>query len=300
MTANSTILVNQKEKSLYNCITDILTLEFLKTSKTRIAVLRLTGVIGKNSGMRGGGLSLDDLNARIEEAFNFARLAAVCIVINSPGGSPVQSELIAKRIISLSKEKKVPVYSFVEDVAASGGYWLACAGSKIFASKSSIVGSIGVISSGFGLQEAISKIGVERRVYTSGKNKSILDPFMPPKESDIKLIKKLQENVHAHFIDYVKTRRGGKITQSDEIIFNGEFWSGDIAADYGLIDGIDDLYSFINREFGEKIKIEYVKAKESWVKRKLGVFSNLLAKAFTSEIKKSVKEISIENKYNLE
>ena len=188
----------------------------------------------------------------------------------------------------------------MEDVAASGGYWLACAGFKIFASKSSIIGSIGVISSGFGLQEAIGKLGIERRVYTSGKNKSVLDPFMPAKESDIKLIKKLQENVHSHFIDYVKTRRGGKITQDDEIIFNGEFWSGDIAIDYGLIDGIDDLYSFLDREFGDKVKIEYVKAKESWVKRKLGVFSHSLAKAFSSEIKNSVKEIAIENKYNLE
>ena len=300
MTGNSDAIDNSKIKSFYNCISDILTLEFMKSSKPRIAILRLCGVIGKAGFIGSKGLSLEDLNDRIEEAFSCNKLEAVCLIINSPGGSPVQSELIAKRIITLSKSKKIPVYSFVEDVAASGGYWLACAGSKIFASKNSIIGSIGVISSSFGLQEAINKIGIERRIYTSGKNKSILDPFMPAKESDIELIKTLQSTVHAHFIEYVKTRRSGKITQDDDLIFNGEFWAGDIALDYGLIDGIDDVYSFISNEFGDKVKIEYIKPKESWIKRKLSVFAKIFAEEISSEMKQSVKEISISNKYTLE
>jgi ClpP class serine protease len=157
------------------------------------------------------------------------------------------------------------------NVAASGGYWLACAGDKIFASRSSIVGSIGVIAAGFGFHEAIEKLGIQRRVYTQGNNKSVLDPFQPEKESDVKIIKKIQKDIHNHFIDTVKERRGGKITQSDEVIFNGEFWSGQIAADFGLVDGIDDLYSFIQEKFGDEVKIEYIEQKQSWFKKRFGV-----------------------------
>jgi len=239
-------------------------------AKPVVAVLRLEGVVGKVSSLKSG-LTLCSLNKLIEKMFKIERLKAVCLAINSPGGSPVQSELIANRIIELAKEKDIPVYSFIEDIAASGGYWLACAGDKIFASRSSIVGSIGVIAAGFGFHEAIEKLGIQRRVYTQGNNKSVLDPFQPEKESDVKIIKKIQKDIHNHFIDTVKERRGGKITQSDEVIFNGEFWSGQIAADFGLVDGIDDLYSFIQEKFGDEVKIEYIEQKQSWFKKRFGV-----------------------------
>lgn len=247
-------------------------LPFAFNTKPVVAVMRLDGVIGKGGAMKSG-LNISSLNKLIEKMFKIERLDAVCLSINSPGGSPVQSELIAKRLTSLAKEIDVPIYSFVEDVAASGGYWLACAGDKIFASKSSIIGSIGVISSGFGFHEAIKKMGIERRVITEGKNKSVLDPFEPTKSSDIKLLKTLQRSIYDHFVENVKERRKGRITQNDDIIFNGEFWTGQKALDYGLIDGIDDLYSFISKRYGNEVKVEYIENKQSWFKRKFAVSS---------------------------
>ena len=239
-------------------------------SKPVVAIFRLEGVIGKISSVKSG-LTLNSLNKLIERMFKIDKLDAVCLIINSPGGSPVQAEIIANRIINLAKEKEVPVYSFVEDVAASGGYWLACAGEKIFVSQSSIVGSIGVISSGFGFHEAIEKLGVERRVYTEGKTKSVLDPFKPAKDSDIKIIKKIQKDIHEHFTNTVKTRRGGRLTQNDDILFNGEFWSGQTAVDFGLADGINDVYSFIKEKFGDNVKVEHIEHKQSWLKKRLGM-----------------------------
>ncbi|PCJ26278.1 MAG: S49 family peptidase [Rickettsiales bacterium] len=261
-------------------------------SQPVVAVLRLEGVIGKGGACRSG-LNFGALNKLIEKTFKTDSLDAVCLVINSPGGSPVQSELIASRITSLAKEKDIPVYSFVEDVAASGGYWLACAGDKIYASKSSIIGSIGVISSSFGFQDAIAKLGIERRVYTEGKTKSVLDPFQPAKTGDVKIIKKLQKEIHNHFIDTVRTRRGGKLTQSDDLLFNGEFWCGQTALDYGLIDGIDDLYSFIQTKYGDNVKIEYIENKTSWFKKKLGMHK--IAKEFAQDLTETVLD-SAENR----
>ena len=245
-------------------------LPFWFNTKPVVAVMRLEGVIGKVGSMKSG-LTISSLNKLIEKMFKIERLDAVCLCINSPGGSPVQSELISKRLTSLAKELGVPIYSFVEDVAASGGYWLACAGDKIFANKSSIIGSIGVISSGFGFHEAIGKLGIERRVIAEGKNKSVLDPFQPAKSSDVKLVKDLQKKIYEHFIETVKEHRKGRLTQTDEIIFNGEFWTGQKALDYGLIDGIDDLYSFIHKKYGNEVKVEYIENKQSWFKRKLGM-----------------------------
>ena len=216
-------------------------------SKPVVAVLRLSGVIDKVSSIKSG-LTIESLHELIDKAFGIKNLEALCLSINSPGGSPVQSELISNRIRLLAQENKIPVYSFIEDVAASGGYWLACIGDQIYASRSSIIGSIGVVSASFGFPAAINKLGIERRVYTEGKNKSILDPFQPVQERDVKIIKQLQKQIHGHFIDYVKERRIGKLTQEDDILFNGEFWSGKTAADFSLIDGIDDMYSFIKKE----------------------------------------------------
>ena len=268
--------------------------------KPVVAVLRLEGVVGKVSAMKSG-LTLCSLNKLIEKMFKIERLKAVCLAINSPGGSPVQSELIANRIIELAKEKDIAVYSFIEDVAASGGYWLACAGDKIFANRSSIVGSIGVIAAGFGFHEAIEKLGIQRRVYTQGNNKSVLDPFQPEKESDVKIIKKIQKDIHNHFIDTVKERRGGKITQTDEVIFNGEFWSGQIAADFGLVDGIDDLYSFIQEKFGDEVKIEYIEQKQSWFKKRFGVsaVSKEFADNLVSGLVESAEKKLMQSKFDI-
>lgn len=266
------------------------------SSNPVVSVLRLGGIIGK-SGMKGG-LTLESMNKQIEKAFKFSKLKAVCLIINSPGGSPVQSEFIAKRIIDLSKEKKVPVYSFVEDVAASGGYWLACAGEEIYVSKSSIVGSIGVISSGFGFQEAISKLGIERRVYTQGNNKSVMDPFVKEKKEDVKIISRIQRDIHEHFIDYVKSRRKSRLTQNDDILFNGEFWSGQTALEFGLVDGVSDLYNFVKKKFGDKIKIEYITEKQSWVKQRFGIGydEKLLVDGLFAKIK---DEILMHQKFDL-
>jgi len=298
--ANSTI-DDSKIRSYYEYLVNIITLEFFKSNHKKVAILRLEGVIGKGTSRTSSGLSLDSLNTMIEKCFNISKLDAVILAINSPGGSPVQSELIASRIINLSKDKKIPVYSFIEDVGASGGYWLACAGNEIYASKSSIIGSIGVVSRGFGFASTIEKLGIERRVHTAGKNKSVLDPFMPEKKSDIDIIKKIQLLIHEHFIDYVKTRRAGRLTQDDEIIFTGEFWSGEIAKDFGLIDGIDDIYSFIKRKFGDKTKIEHIAPKESWFKKKFGlsVIPEEIAKATKNEIINMIEEVDISSKYNL-
>ncbi len=258
-------------------------------SKQTVAVFRLDGVIGKAGAMKSG-LTLNSLNKMIEKMFNIDRLEAVCLSINSPGGSPVQSELIASRIRKLAKEKEVPVYSFVEDVAASGGYWLACAGDKIYVSRSSIVGSIGVISSSFGFKDAIEKLGIERRVYTQGKTKSVLDPFLDVKESDIKIIKKIQKEIHEHFVDTVKTCRAGRLTQSDDILFNGEFWTGQTAVDFGLADGVDEMYSFIQERYGDNVKIEHIEQKQSWFKKKLGMAQ--MSSDFASELAESVVDVA--------
>lgn len=263
-------------------------------TKPVVSVLTLSGIIGKISQYKQG-LNIGILNDIIERAFSFKKLKAVCLVINSPGGSPVQSELISNRIIQLAKEKKVPVYCFVEDVAASGGYWLACAADEIYASKSSIIGSIGVISNSFGFHEAINKIGVERRVYTEGKNKSILDPFQPVKPNDVKIIKDVQKQIHDHFIDYVKNRRAGKLTQDDSILFTGEFWGGEKAKDFGLIDGINDMYSFIRYKYGKNIAIEYITLKQSWFRKKIALFENNVI----DRIFDNVEHWLIKNKFNL-
>ena len=277
-----------------------LTLENFRNPKPVVSVLRLAGVIGKVGPGRGG-MTLEGVNDSIEAAFNKSNLEAVCLAINSPGGSPVQSELIAGRIRAFAKEKSIPVYGFVEDVAASGGYWLACAADEIYASKSSIIGSIGVISAGFGFSEAIKKMGIERRVYAQGTNKSVLDPFVPEKKEDIVILKKLQKNAHEHFIDYVKSRRKGRLTQNDDILFNGEFWSGAIAEDFGLIDGIDNMYNFIKKKFGDRVKLEYIKPKESWFKKRFmsRIEAGIDSESIVDAIYNKVQEDQVISKFRM-
>lgn len=234
-----------------------------------VNVLRLSGMIA-TSGMLKQHLCLDAIEDEIKEAFENEKVKCVALIVNSPGGSPVQSELIYKRIRALSEEKSIPVVTFVEDVAASGGYWLACAGDEIIVSEASVLGSIGVISSGFGFVEAIKKLGVERRVYTEGESKSILDPFKPEKESDITIVKNVQRDIHEMFKNLVRTRRAGKIQEEqEEILFSGEFWSGKKAIELGLADSIGDIYNVMRERYGKKVKLNPISAKKSWLQRKL-------------------------------
>ena len=229
----------------------------------------LSGAIGMGSPLRPA-LTFKSSAEVLERAFARKAIAAVAITINSPGGSPVQSALIHTRIRELAAEHKVPVLVFCEDVAASGGYWLACAGDEIFADESSVVGSIGVISAGFGFVEAIAKLGVERRVYTSGLSKSMLDPFKPEKAEDVSHLQSLQADVHDAFKTLVKQRRGAKLKGEDAELFSGAFWSGRQALERGLIDGLGHLNTVLKRKFGDKVVIRNVSAPQGWGLKRLG------------------------------
>lgn len=229
----------------------------------RVAVIRLHGTIA--TGARG---QLNDvaLAPVIEKAFRKGKPAAVALSINSPGGSPVQSALIAARIRRLAAEKKLPVFAFVEDAAASGGYWLACAGDEIFADRSSIVGSIGVIMASFGFDRFIDQHGVDRRVYTSGANKSQLDPFRPENPEDVERIKAIGAEIHAAFIDHVTAERGDKL-KKDERLFTGEFWTGKQAQEMGLIDGLGHLVPVMKGRYGDKVRFAVYGPKRSFFRR---------------------------------
>lgn len=235
---------------------------FIK-SDPMVAVIRLTGVIAA-----GGRGALNDqiLGPVIEKAFKRGKPTAVALVINSPGGSPVQSSLIGARIRRLSEEKDIPVIAFVEDVAASGGYWLASSADEIWADESSIIGSIGVISMGFGFNELINRYGVERRVYTAGKSKSMLDPFQPEKPADIKRLKGILEHIHENFKAQVATRRAGKLPEGKDL-FTGEIWVGKAALDVGLIDGVGHLVPLMKQRYGDKVRFARYSVKRSILQR---------------------------------
>ncbi len=199
----------------------------------------------------------------LERAFAWPRARAVALLINSPGGSAVQSHLVFQRIRQLSAEKKVPAIAFVEDVAASGGYMIACAADEIFADPSSIVGSIGVVGATFGFTKLIEKIGIERRIYTSGVNKAMLDPFLPENPEHVARLKAIQEDIHATFISLVKSRRGAKLNGADENLFSGEYWAATKGAELGLVDRIGDLRSTLRQRYGEKVEMPLVAPKTS-------------------------------------
>ena len=223
-----------------------------------VAVLRLDGVIGHSGVGRRTGLSLSEQASSIERAFKLSRLKAVALAVNSPGGSPVQSSLIAGRIRQLAAEKEIPVYAFCEDVAASGGYWLACAADEIYADPASIVGSIGVISAGFGFPGLLEKMGVERRVHMSGDRKGMLDPFAAEKKEDVERLRDIQEDIHDQFRTYIRERRGAKLSGDDGLLFSGEFWTGRRALELGLVDGLGDLRSVMREKYGEKVNLQLV------------------------------------------
>ena len=263
-----------------------------------IPTLRLSGVIGQ-AGLLRSGLTINTIDKLINKLFSFKKSPAVALIINSPGGSPTQSSLIAERIIKKSKEKNKKVIAFVEDVAASGGYWLACSADEIFIDQNSVIGSIGVISPGFGFVNFIKKIGVERRVYTSGKSKSFLDPFKPEKKEDIKRLKIIQEQIHENFISYVKDRRGSKLNKKfEKEIFSGLFWVGKKAITLGLADGLGSIDDVLKTKYGKKIEIKIIDQKKSFIQRKLSSAypSSLLN---TEELINSIEEKALWSRYGL-
>jgi len=225
----------------------------LRRGRAVVPVVRLSGVIGDVTPLRPG-MSLAGVARMLERAFTVKNAKAVALVINSPGGSPVQSRQIYLRIRQLAEEKKLPVLVFVEDVAASGGYMIACAGDEIFCDPSSILGSIGVVGGSFGFQELIKKIGVERRLYTAGAHKAMLDPFLPENPEDVSRLKALQREIHDIFIALVKGSRGARLKGADELLFTGEYWAGETSVSLGLADAIGDLRSTLRARYGEKVQ----------------------------------------------
>src|SRR5260370_503053 len=224
----------------------------LRRGTTVVPVVRLSGLIGAVTPLRPG-MSLAGVAKMLERAFAMRNAKAVALVINSPGGSPVQSRQIYLRIQQLAAEKTLPVLVIVEDVAASGGYMIACAGDEIFCDPSSILGSIGVVGGSFGLQELIKKIGVERRLYTAGAHKAMLDPFLPENPDDVARVKALQHEIHALFIGLVKESRAGRLKGDDDVLFSGEYWAGQTSVSLGLADAIGDLRSTLRARYGDKV-----------------------------------------------
>jgi serine protease SohB len=248
-----------------------LSLEKLLPSRIRpdipvVPVVRLQGAIGLSTPLRPG-LTLAAVGRSLERAFAVKRARAVALAINSPGGSPTQSHLIFQRIRQLAAEKNVPVIAFVEDVAASGGYMIACAADEIVCDIYSIAGSIGVVGGTFGFDKLLDKIGIERRVYTAGERKVMLDPFLPEKPDDVERIKAVQSDIHAHFIELVKERRAGKLAGDDSTLFSGEFWTAGKARDLGLVDTIGDLRGVLRARFGDKVKTPVMNEKRGLLSR---------------------------------
>lgn len=217
-----------------------------------VPVVRLSGVIGAVTPLRPG-MTIAGVARVLERAFSYRNAKAVALVINSPGGSPVQSRQIYLRIKQLAAEKKLPVLVFVEDVAASGGYMIACAGDEIICDPSSILGSIGVVGGSFGFQEAIKRLGIERRLYTAGSHKAMLDPFLPENPEDVAKLKAIQREIHQIFIALVKESRGGRLKGADDTLFTGEYWAGESAIALGLADSVGDLRSTLRARYGEKV-----------------------------------------------
>src|SRR5213080_3008791 len=229
----------------------------LRRGAAVVPVVRLSGLIGAVTPLRPG-MSLAGVARTLERAFSMKNAKAVALVINSPGGSPVQSRQIYLRIRHLAAEKKLPVLVFVEDVAASGGYMIACAGDEIFCDPSSILGSIGVVGGSFGFQELIKRIGVERRLYTAGEHKAMLDPFLPENPEDVARVKALQREIHGIFIALVKQSRGARLKGADDVLFSGEYWAGDTSVALGLADAIGDLRSVLRARYGDKVQMPVI------------------------------------------
>lgn len=271
-------------------------------SKTpTVPVLRFTGPIGMATPLNPG-ISLANTADMIERAFEDKKAKAIAVIINSPGGSPVQSMLIYKRLRALAEENEKKIYVFTEDVAASGGYFIACAGDEIYADPSSIIGSIGVIAAGFGFDKAIEKLGVERRVYTAGEKKLTLDSFQPENPEDVARLKELQKDIHATFKSVVTASRGDKLTEED--LFTGEFWTGNKALELGLIDGLSDVRTKMRELFGDEVQLELIKPKKGLFGRNSpqGVMAHLTGATpaqLTNQMISSLEERALWSRFGL-
>lgn len=270
----------------------------MRSDAVTIPVIRLHGTIMPGGGQLRPTLSLASTAGLLEKAFAFKDAPAIAISINSPGGSPVQSRLIYRRIRDLAAEKNKQVLVFVEDVAASGGYMIAVAGDEIIADPSSIVGSIGVVSASFGFPELMKKIGVERRVHTAGQNKAVLDPFKPEKKEDIERLKALQLDVHETFIDIVKERRGSKLSD-DPDLFTGLFWTGKKGLSLGLVDSLGDMRSVLKDRFGAKTELKLVTAPRGFFGRRLGVFGSELSHGAAAGLMDAAEDRAIWARFGL-
>ncbi len=285
---------------------DRITPDWFRSKGTVIPVIRLTGTIGAATPLRPG-LSLAACANALERAFSVKKAPAVAIQINSPGGSPVQSRLIYERIRTLATEKSLKVFVFTEDVAASGGYMIACAADEIYADASSLVGSIGVLSAGFGFVDLINRLGVERRVYTSGENKFQLDPFKPENPDEVARLKRIQEIVHQDFIALVKERRGNRIATAGDSLFTGEFWSGRQALELGLIDGIMDIRTKMRALYGEDVRLKLISTERGLFRRRTGVGLSMsgleygvsLGKGFADDLISALEERAIWARFGL-
>ncbi len=262
-------------------------LQKLLQGKDTIAIIKLAGIINSQKGLNQG-LCLDNIKNKLEEIFKLKNLKCLITIINSPGGSPVQSELIYNKLRFLCAKHNVELIAFVEDVAASGGYWIACAATKIYAAQNSVIGSIGVISASFGFEKAINKLGIERRVYTQGESKNILDPFSPEKEQDIMILKNVQKEIHDNFKNLVLISRENLNKNHLDEIFSGAFWGSKKALEYGLIDGIDSIDDYIDKRFGKDIKVKNFTFPKSWLKAKLGLTINEIFSSFILQVKESL------------
>ena len=268
----------------------------------RVAVIRLYGIIGRVDLMRRG-LALSSLAGIFERAFELPDLKAVALAVNSPGGSPVQSALIARRIRALAAEHDVPVFAFAEDVAASGGYWLLTAADEIYADESSIIGSIGVVTAGFGFPEVLKRFGIERRVHVSGRHKAALDPFKPEQADEVEHLKTIQEDIHETFRRQVRQRRGDKLKASEDELFSGRFWDGGKAFELGLVDGLGDLRSVMRERYGEDVKLQVVEDSQPWWRRRLGLSGPLLGNRdpgnWATQIVAAVEDRMMWNRFGL-
>ena len=247
-----------------------------------VPVVRLSGVIGISTPLKPG-LTVASLARSLDRAFSTSKARAVALAINSPGGSAAQSHLIHQRIRQLADEKTIPVIAFIEDVGASGGYMIACAADEIVCDGSSIVGSIGVVGGSFGFHQMIEKIGIERRLYTSGERKAMLDPFLPENPEDVKRLKAIQSEIHESFIALVKQRRAGKLTGPEKDLFSGEYWTGNKAREFGLVDSIGDLRSVLRERYGEKVRTPLIAERGLFGRRIPGVGAGLRGEADLAE-----------------
>ena len=240
-------------------------LMFWRRRKPVVPVVRLNGVIMHSSRIGQRGLSLEAVEPQLKKAFSVKHAKAVALIINSPGGSPVQSSLIGQRIRDLASRADVPVLSFCEDVAASGGYWLAASADEIIANPASIIGSIGVVSAGFGFDKAIAKLGIERRVYTAGEAKVTLDPFQPERDEDVARLKALQTDIHQQFISHIEARRGSRLKGVHKDLFDGAFWTGERAVELGLVDSLGECRQTILQRFGDDTEVMFIEPKRNFL-----------------------------------